>query len=168
MSRNLAALTMFPESRFPLHPAFQVARFTPMIPALPPRFDITRAEIERVVSAFYAACRAHPGLAPVFAAHVVDWPAHEARVSDFWANTILHERCYVGNAMQAHVQAGNVKPGMFSTWLDLFDSTLHSELPPAKAAAWSALAHRIGQTLRAGVVNRETHPGGIPKLGNPF
>ena len=159
---------MFPESRFPLHPAHPTARFEAMTPALPPRFDITRAEIERVVAAFYASCRAHPGLAPVFAAHVTDWPAHEARVSDFWANTILHERCYGGNAMQAHVQAGNVKPGMFSMWLDLFDSTLQSELPPAKAAAWSALAHRIGQTLRAGVVNRETHPGGVPKLGNPF
>lgn len=136
--------------------------------ALPPRFDITRAEIERVVSAFYAACRSHPGLGPVFAAHVTDWPTHEARVSDFWANTILHERGYVGNAMQAHVQAGNVKPGMFSIWLDLFDCTLKAELDPGQAAAWSALAHRIGSTLRAGVVNRETHPDGVPKLGNPF
>lgn len=135
-----------------------------MTTALPPRFDITRPEIERVVAAFYAACRAHPGLGPVFAAHVTDWPAHEARAADFWANTILHERCYDGNAHSAHVQAGNVKPGMFSTWLGLFDSVLRAELRPDQAAAWSALAHRIGTTLRAGVVERDTHPGGIPKL----
>lgn len=132
---------------------------------LPPRFDITRGDIERVVAAFYEVCRAHPGLGPVFAVHVTDWPAHEAKVADFWANIILHERGYEGNVLEAHVKAGNVKPGMFSTWLDLFDSTLKAELTSDQAAAWSALAHRIGQTLRAGVVERDTLPGGVPNLG---
>ncbi|SHM78414.1 Alpha/beta-hydrolase family N-terminus, partial [Roseovarius litoreus] len=45
---------------------------------------------------------------------------------------------------------GTVKPGLFGTLL--------------KAAAWSHLAHRIGRSMRAGVVERETLPGGIPKL----
>ncbi|MFB9151208.1 group III truncated hemoglobin [Roseovarius ramblicola] len=135
-----------------------------MTTALPPRFDITRPEIERVVTAFYAAVRAHPGLGPVFAAHVTDWPAHEARVADFWANTILHERGYDGSPIAAHVRAGNVQPGMFSTWLALFDATLTRELRPDQAAAWSALAHRIGRSMRAAVVDRQTHPGGVPKL----
>ncbi len=135
-----------------------------MTTALPPRFDITRPEIERVVTAFYAAVRAHPGLGPVFAAHVTDWPAHEAKVADFWANTILHERRYDGSPIAAHVRAGNVQPGMFSTWLALFDSVLARELRPEQAAAWSALAHRIGRSMRAAVVDRETHPGGVPKL----
>jgi hemoglobin len=66
--------------------------------------------------------------------------------------------------MSAHVQARNVRPGMFSTWLDLFDSVLKAELRPDQAAAWSALAHRIGRSLRAGVVERETLAGGVPKL----
>ena len=132
--------------------------------ALPPRFPVTRAEIERVVAAFYAAVRAHPGLGPVFAVHVTDWPAHEAKVADFWANSILHERCYDGSPMAAHVKARNVQPGMFSIWLTLFDAVLARELPPAQAAAWSDLAHRIGRSLRAGVVERSTHPGGVPKL----
>jgi hemoglobin len=135
-----------------------------MTTALPPRFDITRPEIERVVTVFYAAVRAHPGLGPVFAAHVTDWPAHEAKVADFWANTILHERRYDGSPIAAHVRAGNVQPGMFSTWLALFDSVLARELRPEQAAAWSALAHRIGRSMRAAVVDRETHPGGVPKL----
>ena len=132
--------------------------------ALPPRFDITRPEIERVVAAFYASIREHPGLGPVFAVHVTDWPAHEAKVADFWANSILHERSYDGSPMAAHIKAGNVKPGMFSTWLELFDATLRRELEPGKAAAWSALAHRIGRSLRAGVVERETLAGGVPRL----
>jgi len=135
-----------------------------MTTALPPRFDITRPEIEQVVGAFYAAVRAHPGLAPIFAAHVTDWPAHEAKVADFWANTILHERSYDGSPIAAHVKARNVQPGMFSTWLALFDVTLARELHPDQAAAWSALAHRIGRSMRAAVVDRATHPGGVPRL----
>ena len=135
-----------------------------MTSALPPRFAITRPEIERVVAAFYARIRAHPGLGPVFAVHVTDWPGHEARVADFWANTILHERRYEGSPVEAHVNAGNVRPGMFETWLALFDTVLLSELTPEQAASWSALAHRIGRSLRAAVVDREKLPGGIPKL----
>ncbi|RBI70839.1 globin family protein [Roseovarius sp. TE539] len=135
-----------------------------MSSALPPRFDITRPQIERVVAVFYARIRADPGLGPVFAVHVGDWPAHEAKVADFWANTILHERSYDGSPMAAHVRAGNVRPGMFSAWLDLFDAVLADELSQEQAAAWSALAHRIGRSLRAGVVERETLEGGVPKL----
>lgn len=131
---------------------------------LPPRFDVTRDEIERVVTAFYARIREHPGLGPVFAAHVDDWPAHEARVADFWANAILHERSYDGNPVQVHREAGNVRPGMFETWLDLFDRVLAQELAPEQARAWSALAHKIGRSLRAGVVDRMQGPGGVPIL----
>ena len=131
---------------------------------LPPRFDIARDEIESVVGVFYERIRNHPGLGPVFDAHVTDWPAHEAKVADFWANTILHEKSYEGSPMSAHIKAGNVKPGMFSVWLELFDSVLEEKLTESQAAAWSILAHRIGRSLRAGVVERDTFDGGIPKL----
>lgn len=132
--------------------------------ALPPRFDITPQEISAVVTRFYARVREHPGLGPVFAVHVDDWPGHEETVTRFWRNAILNERCYDGSPMAAHLKAGNVRPGMFSTWLALFDEVLTEQLAPEKAQAWSALAHRIGRSLRAGVVERETLPGGVPKL----
>lgn len=135
-----------------------------MSTALPPRFNITRPEIERVVAVFYDRIRAHPGLGPIFAVHVADWPSHKAKVADFWANTILHERSYEGSPVEAHVKAGNVRPGMFETWLALFDAVLSNELTPDQAASWSALAHRIGRSLRAAVVDREKLPGGVPKL----
>jgi hemoglobin len=135
-----------------------------MTSALPPRFDITRSEIERIVAAFYEAVRAHPGLGPVFAVHVGDWPAHEAKVADFWANILLHERRYTGQPVEAHVKAGNVKPGMFSTWLGLFDSVLRAELREEQAQAWSLVAHKLGRTMRAAVTERETFEGGVPKL----
>ena len=128
------------------------------------KFDITRDDIARVVASFYALVRQHPGLAPVFAVHVDDWPAHEAKVTRFWANAILNTRDYDGNIMATHQNAGNVRPGMFGTWLDLFDLTLHAELTPDQAAAWSTLARRIGGPLRAGVTERMRGPGGVPIL----
>lgn len=134
------------------------------MPPLPPKIDITAEDIALVVTEFYAAVRQHPGLGPVFANHVTDWPAHEAKIAGFWRNAILYERSYDGNPLEVHRRAGDVRPGMFEPWLGLFDATLKRNLAPEKAAAWSALAHRIGRSLRAGVVDRETLPGGVPKL----
>ena len=132
--------------------------------AQPPRFDMTRDDIERVVKSFYDLVRQHPGLGPVFAVHVTDWPAHEAKVAAFWANAILHERSYDGNPVQVHRDAGNVRPGMFEIWLALFDLVLKEELRPDQAEAWSKLAHKIGRSLRAGVVEKMQGPGGVPIL----
>lgn len=130
---------------------------------LPPRFDVTRSDITRVVTAFYASIRAHPGLGPVFAVHVTDWPAHEAKIVNFWSDAILHTREYGGNPFATHRDAGNIRPGMFEPWLALFEKTLRRELPEPQAVAWSALAHKIGRSLRAGVSD-VTRPGQIPKL----
>jgi hemoglobin len=127
---------------------------------IPPRFDVNEDQIARVVATFYARVRNHPGLGPVFAAHVTDWPAHEAKISRFWRNAILHERGYDGNPMAIHRAAGNVRPGMFSVWLGLFESALKLELPPETAAQWSALAHRIGRGLMFGLQG----PAGAPPL----
>ena len=132
--------------------------------ALPPRFEISDAQIAAVIEEFYAAIRQHPGLGPVFAAHVTDWPAHEARIAAFWRNAILYERGYDGNPMRVHMAAGDVRAGHFDDWLMLFDATLHRTLPAATAAAWSALAHRIGAGLRMGVSDAR-NPGGVPRLG---
>lgn len=133
--------------------------------ALPPRFPVTPEQIDRVVATFYDAIRHHPGLGPVFAAHVDDWPAHEAKIARFWRNAILMERSYDGNPMRVHMEAGNVQPGMFSVWLGLFDSVLARELPPDTAAAWSALAHRIGAGLRYGLAQSQGAGfGEVPNL----
>lgn len=131
------------------------------LPMTPPRFAITEAQIAAVVASFYASIRQHPGLGPVFAAHVTDWPAHEDKITRFWKNAILLQRSYDGNPMAVHRAAGNVQPQMFETWLGLFDSTLRHELPPETAAQWSELAHRIGRGLRFGL---EADAGGPPSL----
>ena len=118
---------------------------------IPPRFDVTPEQIDRVVQTFYAAVRRHEVLGPVFARHVTDWPAHEAKIAAFWRNAILYERAYDGNPMQVHRDAGDVRPDHFPPWLALFDETLRRTLPADSAAAWSALAHRIGASLSMGL-----------------
>jgi hemoglobin len=134
------------------------------MPRLPPRFDVTDDQIAQVVAEFYAVIRTHPGLGPVFAAHVTDWPAHEAKITRFWRNAILFERGYDGNPLQVHRAAGNVNPGMFDVWLGLFDSVLRRTLPAEAAAGWSALAHRIGRGLRYGMLDPQKDANGVPKL----
>lgn len=127
----------------------------------PPRFPITRAQIAQVVAVFYERVRGHNVLGPIFATHVTDWVPHEEKITRFWANAILHERGYDGNPMQKHMQAGNVEPAHFRTWLAIFDDVLHKELPEDVAEPWSVLAHRIGRGLQYGL---QTQKGGIPAL----
>lgn len=122
---------------------------------IPPRFDLTEEQLEHVIRVFYAAIRRHETLGPVFARHVADWPAHEARIARFWKNAILYQPGYDGNPMQVHMAAGDVRAEHFPLWLALFDETLERLLPHETARAWSALAHRIGNGLRFGI--EESH-----------
>lgn len=129
-----------------------------------PRIEVARSDIEQVVHAFYARVRAHPVLAQVFARHVDDWPAHEEKITRFWANALLFEGDYDGNPMQAHMQAQNVKPVHFDHWLGLFDDTLYANLPSHLAIQWSLLAHRIGRGLSMGVEDIHRPQDQAPKL----
>ena len=132
--------------------------------SIPPRFDITPEQIDRVVAVFYAAIRRHEVLGPIFAGHVTDWPEHEEKIARFWRNAILYERSYDGNPMRTHMQAGDVKAEHFAPWLMLFDETLRRTLPEDTAAGWSALAHRIGAGLRMGVEDLRERRAGAPIL----
>ncbi|SDZ19847.1 hemoglobin [Jannaschia faecimaris] len=128
-----------------------------------PRIPVTEAQIDRVVEQFYRHTRAHPDLGPVFAVHVADWPAHEAKIGRFWRNALLLQSCYDGNPMQIHKAAGNVRTWHFQIWLKLFDAVLERELPDELAQAWSALAHRIGRGLSMGLP-QEDGDSGVPRL----
>lgn len=123
---------------------------------IPPRFPITAEQIEATLAEFYACVRDHPGLGPVFARHVTNWPAHEEKIARFWRNAILYDRTYDGNPMLVHMAAGDVRSPMFDVWLGLFDSVLKRSLPAETAQAWSALAHRIGRGLRMGIADRDS------------
>lgn len=127
---------------------------------VPPRVDVTPDQIDRVVAAFYAAVRADAVLGPVFAAHVHDWPPHEAKIGRFWRNALLGDGGYSGNPMQVHRGAAGLKPEHFAHWLTIFDGVLVQVLPDGPAKGWSVIAHRIGRGLRLGLAPVT----GIPNL----
>ncbi|NVK45554.1 MAG: group III truncated hemoglobin [Rhodobacteraceae bacterium] len=132
--------------------------------ALPPKFEISHEDMDRVLTRFYAGVRQHPELAPVFGAHVEDWPAHEEKIGRFWRNAILHERQYDGFPQRVHLMAPEVKEHHFAMWLGLFDETLNAELDPETAAKWSEMAHRIGRAFRMGIMQRDQPQDAPPKL----
>lgn len=132
--------------------------------ALPPLFPLTPDQIDQQVAAFYAEVRLHPVLGPVFAAHVTDWPAHEAKIGRFWRNAILRDRVYDGSPMQAHRAAGDVTTAHFPLWLDLFETTARRVLPAAAARSWNIIARRIGRALSMGVAEARQAPGTVPSL----
>ncbi|GKY86965.1 group III truncated hemoglobin [Sinisalibacter aestuarii] len=134
-----------------------------------PKFDITAEEIDQLVALFYKRIRWHPMLGPIFARAIAEedgpeWRAHEAKIAAFWRNAVGLDRAYDGNPMRVHVENPDVRPGMFSTWLDLFHITAAEVLSPEKAANMSALAERIGQGLRYGVTQRGQVRGAPPVL----
>lgn len=137
--------------------------------AMPPRFPITAAEIDAVVVDFYARVREDETLAPVFFQSIPPitsvWVDHEDKIASFWKNAILFERNYAGNPQQTHREKEAVEPEHFAVWLALFDVVLKERLTADQAASWSALAHRIGEGLRMGVVQARAADDAVPDLG---
>ena len=135
---------------------------------LPPRFDVSRSEIERVVAEFYKRIRSHPELGPVFAKSIPStsdaWGPHEEKITRFWANAILHERSYSGNPMAVHMATQHVHAEHFPIWLDLFEASLRDTLRPDQADSFNALARRIGQGLRIGLTYQRQPADQPPNL----
>ncbi|MEP1330961.1 group III truncated hemoglobin [Pseudophaeobacter sp.] len=141
--------------------------FQPQAPDHPmKRFDVTGDEIDRVVALFYIRIRAHAELGPVFALYVKgsDWPDHEAKIARFWRNAILREKCYNGNPMRVHVSRPEIEAKHFPQWLALFHQVLQAELPADIALQWGALADRIGEGFRTGIVAMRQPKDAPPKL----
>ena len=131
---------------------------------MPPRIPVTETQIDRVLARFYAQIRAHPELGPIFAAHVTDWPPHEAKIARFWRNAILREKSYSGNPMRVHVSRPEIEADHFPQWLGLFHQVLRAELPASIALQWGTLADRIGEGFRTGIVAMRQPKDAPPKL----
>ncbi len=136
--------------------------------AMPPRFELTHAQVDTMMRAFYAGIRAHPVLGPVFKGRIGDspdaWAAHEEKIARFWRNAILHERGYNGRPQQVHMATPSVMPEHFDLWLDLFEDTARRVLPGEVATPWVALARRIGAGMKMGVAQARAPRDAVPVL----
>ena len=123
---------------------------------------ITRADIDALLAHFYADVRRDATLGPIFEGRIgtdeAAWSAHLAKIGDFWANVMLHERAYQGNPMRVHMGIAEITPRHFAIWLDLFEAAAREVLPAEKAVAFDTLARRIGRSLSMGIEQMQGGP----------
>jgi hemoglobin len=101
-----------------------------------------------VVEAFYARVRTDADLAPIFQ-KILDWPAHLARMCDFWSSVILITGAYKGDVIGQHLPLPGLTDRHFGTWIELFDATTRELCTPQQAAVFSLRAAKIAEAIKA-------------------
>ena len=123
---------------------------------------ITRQDIRVLIEPFYQRVRADETLGPIFHAKIgetdAEWAPHLAKIENFWANVMLHERAYQGNPLMKHAAVREIQPAHFARWLDLFEQTAREVLCERKATAFNILARRIGRSLSMGIAVMRSDP----------
>jgi hemoglobin len=141
-------------------PAELASRRARAIRDITARTGIDEAMIECLVRAFYARVQADALLAPIFAARIVDWEPHLARMCAFWSSVALMSGRYHGQPFQAHMSLP-VDDSHFARWLAIFEETADEICPPAAAAHFVERARRIAQSLMLGLAATR---GELPKV----
>lgn len=118
--------------------------------------ELTEAALAVFLDAFYAKVRQDPLIGPVFAERIPDeaWPRHLATIRDFWSSVLLKTGRYKGNPFGRHLGIAGIAPPHFARWLGLFEETAAEVFIPAIAAEIVERAHRIGDSLKAGLFFR--------------
>ncbi|MGH7016116.1 MAG: group III truncated hemoglobin [Caulobacteraceae bacterium] len=114
---------------------------------------VTEEMIHDLVHGFYAKIRTDPALGPIFNRVIAHdrWPAHLAKMCDFWSSVMLKSGRFNGAPMTAHIRVGGIRPTHFARWLHLFGQTARERCPPEVAEALSARAEIIAQSLQLGI-----------------
>ncbi|KAB1073131.1 group III truncated hemoglobin [Methylobacterium planeticum] len=121
-----------------------------------PDATLTETSLAAFLAAFYAKVRQDDMIGPVFARAIPDsdWPRHLAVIQDFWSSVLLKSGRYKGNPFGKHQALGGLEPAHFARWLGLFEDTAHAVFEPAVAGTMIERAHRIGDSLKAGLFFR--------------
>jgi hemoglobin len=93
-----------------------------------PLADLTdRADIIRLVDAFYVRVRADGGLGHVFdQVAQVNWESHLPKLYNFWDTVLFRSGTYRGNPIAAHAKflpLTDMSWPLFERWLELFRAT---------------------------------------------
>lgn len=119
----------------------------------------SQSELRALVDAFYTRVRADARLGPIFEAHVTDWDAHSGRLTDFWSSLMLGSGSYKGNPFAMHQPfAADLDAALFDRWLALWAEATIEAFPPALAAEFQRKAHRVAESLKAGLLFNPAHP----------
>ena len=117
---------------------------------------VSEETIVKLVDAFYVKVRRDPVLGPVFEQAIAadEWPAHLAKMYDFWSSVMLTTGRYKGNPMMAHMKVAGIEEGLFPRWLALFRETADELCPPEIAAIFRQKSERIAESLKLGLFFR--------------
>lgn len=118
--------------------------------------DLTEETLGVFLDAFYAEIRRDPMLAPIFAQRISepDWLAHFATIRDIWSSVLFRTGRYKGNPFAKHLSLAGIRTGHFERWLGLVDQTAEEMFTAPIADDLSERAHRIGDSLKAGLFFR--------------
>ena len=122
------------------------------------RLGIDDAFISTLVETFYARVRAHPRLGPIFNGEIGDgWPAHLAKLEDFWASVAMNAGRYSGKPVPAHMKLDGITRADFQIWLGLFRETLEEIAPGEETVDYfMQRAERIAQSLQLAMFGLES------------
>lgn len=111
--------------------------------------------IDRLVDTFYARIRDDALLGPIFAARIADWPAHLARMKQFWRSILHNSGEFTGNPMQKHAELPGLDQAHFAHWLDLFYATVRAlDTGAGGDAEVAGRARMIADSLLTGIETR--------------
>jgi hemoglobin len=154
-NRRLIAYVGGVPRELPVPPALQAPQVSPARPRVGPgaAVGVTEAMIGQLVGAFYARIREDEVLGPIFNRAIApdQWPAHEAKLCDFWSSVLLMTGRFKGSPMAAHARWPGIQDEHFERWLDLFARTAAETWPAPAAMLVGGRAEMIGQSLRQGM-----------------
>ncbi len=88
-----------------------------------------RADLVRMVDAFYVKVRADESLGHIFdGVAKVNWETHLPKLYDFWDTVLFRAGTFRGNPVGAHMKLVPLTPmdwPVFERWLELFRETVH-------------------------------------------
>jgi hemoglobin len=118
------------------------------------RHDIqTRADVERLVRAFYGKALADPQIGWLFTDVArLDLEAHVPQIASFWETVLLGAKSYAGTPFEPHARLhakANLRAGHFGRWLALWNETVDELFAGATAKLAKAHALRVAQAFHA-------------------
>lgn len=134
---------------------------------------LDEALIRAVVDEFYARARRDDIVGPVFNRVIPDaeWPAHLAKIADFWSSMLLGTGRYGGRPMPKHMGIPELSDAHFMRWLRLFRETVTELCPPDIAALFIERSERIGNSFRMNIYMRRgddiTQMGPLKREADP-
>lgn len=112
----------------------------------------SRADIERLVDAFYDRVRADDLLAPIFDDIArVNWTAHLPWMYDFWDSVLFGGTAFKGNPLAVHrelARKATLSPAEFGRWIALFHDTVDALFAGPTAEEAKSRAVRIAATMQ--------------------